>query len=78
MDAAGEAATHGLRRIARKLLELPIQDKLTVITEALVQEAVEQSGGNITGAAKKLGRHHKFVERFLEKRPSHIRKNPKG
>lgn len=56
-----------LRRIARKLLELPVPDKIGAIMEALVSEALHQAKGNITEAAKQLGRHRKFVERFRKK-----------
>ena len=35
--------------------------------KALVEEALSQAEGNITEAARKLGRHRKYVERFLKK-----------
>jgi DNA-binding NtrC family response regulator len=56
-----------LRRMAQKLLELPLSDKLRSMSEALVIEAVEQAKGNYAEAARRLGRHRKFVERFFKK-----------
>ncbi len=66
-DAAGDSVNEILETMARKLLALPIEDKIGAITKALVQEAMRQSEGNITDAARKLGRHRKSVERLLKK-----------
>lgn len=66
-----------MREMARRLIELPLQDKIDAITEALVLEALEQAGGNNTQAGRLLGRHRKFVERFLKKRASAGGSKPK-
>ncbi len=66
-----------LREMARKLLALPLQDKIGAITEALVQEAVEQAKGTYTEAGKRLGRHRKFVERSIKKCSCPGRNKPK-
>jgi DNA-binding NtrC family response regulator len=67
LDSARLGEDDLLRRMARKLLELPLRDKIRAIMKALVVEALRQSSGNITEAARKLGKHRKFVERFLKK-----------
>jgi len=67
-DASDDELPGLLREMARKLLALPLQDKIDAITEALVQEALEQAHGTCTEAGRKLGRHRKFVERSLKKR----------
>ena len=72
-NASGDSdheLSHLLRELARKLIDLPLQDKIDAITEALVLEALEQAEGNNTQAGRMLGRHRKFVERFLKKRAS--------
>jgi DNA-binding NtrC family response regulator len=66
-----------LALMAQKVLELPIDDKIGAMTEALVRTAIEKSGRNITEAARLLGRHRKFVERFLKKRPRNSQRPPK-
>lgn len=53
-----------LRELARKLLALPLKDKIGAITKALVQEALEQVGGDDNEAGKKLGQHRGFIERL--------------
>jgi DNA-binding NtrC family response regulator len=66
-DASVDSVKEILEMTARKLLVLPIEDKVHAMTKALVEEALSQSEGNITEAARKLGRHRKYVERFLKK-----------
>jgi DNA-binding NtrC family response regulator len=56
--------------IARTLLRLRIDDKLTAIEDALVAEALAQSNGNKTAAARLLGVHRKVVERRTDRRES--------
>jgi len=56
-----------LREMARKLLDLPLQDKVGAITKALVQEALQQAQGNNTNAGKRLGWHRRTFERYLRK-----------
>jgi hypothetical protein len=58
-----------LELIARQILSLPLEDKIAAITNALVQEAMNQAEGNIREAARRPGRHPRFVERFLMKPP---------
>ena len=57
-----------LKECAQKLLGVPVHDKISATLNALIQEALEQSQGNITKAAQELGRHRKFVERYLKKK----------
>ena len=38
-------------------LPFPLQDKIDAITEALVQEALEQAHGTCTEVGRRLGRH---------------------
>ncbi len=68
-----------LREMARRLLALPLHDKIDAITQALVQEALEQAHGTCTEAGRKLGRHRKFVERTIKKRscPGRNKNKPK-
>lgn len=70
LDAPEESIAGVLELMAQKLLTLPLEDKITSIEMALVQEAVKQSEGNITEAARRLGRHRRYVERALKKVPS--------
>lgn len=69
LDAEAEPSGDLLERIARRILGLPLKDKIASITEALVREAMRQTGSNISEAAKRLGRHRKSVERLLKKLP---------
>ncbi len=73
-DADVGSSEERLEVLARKLLELPIEDKISAVTAAVVRKAVEQAKGNITEAARKLGRHRKYVERFLKKSVQPARK----
>jgi len=75
-DLSDDEPPRLLREMARKLLALPLQDKIDAITEALVQEALEQAHGTCTEAGKKLGRHRKFVERSIKKRSCPGRNKP--
>jgi DNA-binding NtrC family response regulator len=61
----GVSPTERLREMARAILRLPVADKLDAIEGALLDEAVAQSGGNKSGAARILGIHRKSVERRL-------------
>lgn len=75
----GDSGSGGdlLGLIAQKILALPQEDKIGAITEALVLKAVEQAQGNITEAARLLGRHRKFVERYLKKVSQPRKKKPR-
>jgi DNA-binding NtrC family response regulator len=75
--ASGNEPTKLLRQMAQKLLALPLEDKIDSITEALVHEAVEQAGGNITEAGRLLCIHRRAVERLLN-RFSQQRKKTSG
>jgi DNA-binding NtrC family response regulator len=66
-DARGDSVSELLELMAQKILTLPIEDKIAALHKALVQEAMKQAEGNITEAARKLGRHRKYVERALKK-----------
>ncbi|EPX63252.1 hypothetical protein D187_005657 [Cystobacter fuscus DSM 2262] len=63
----GGALSDELGQMVRKLLALPVKDRLDAITKAIVLAAVEQARGNNTEAGKVLGRSRKFVERYLKK-----------
>ena len=76
-DASDDELPGLLREMARKLLALPLQDKIDAITEALVQEALAQAHGTCTEAGRKLGRHRKFVERSIKKRSGSGMTRPK-
>lgn len=63
--ASGDELSRVLKCMAQKILALPIEKRLDAVIKALVLEAVEQAKGNNTEAGRLLGRHRRFVERFL-------------
>jgi DNA-binding NtrC family response regulator len=69
-DVPGAGPTDGdaaaLRKAAQGLLQLPIENKLEAIEEALIAEALAMSGGNRSAAARLLGVHRKAVSRRLD------------
>ncbi|MCL1126100.1 sigma 54-interacting transcriptional regulator [Shewanella surugensis] len=60
-----EADPDVLSKLAREIIELPIENKIKAIYDALVEAAMDQSGGNKTKAATLLGVHRKVIERRL-------------
>ena len=56
-----------LSQLARAILQLEAIDKLAVIEEALIQEALLLTDGNKSAAARLLGVHRKVIERRLAK-----------
>jgi two-component system response regulator HydG len=54
-----------MSRLARDIIQLPMDNKFEAIHDAMVQEAVAISAGNKTQAAQLLGVHRKVVERRL-------------
>jgi DNA-binding NtrC family response regulator len=49
---------------ARRILDSEVADKVQVIVDALITEAMARCGGNKTAAARLLGVHRKVVERL--------------
>ena len=66
-EASSGTPSSMLGPLARQILSLPTANKIAFMTEVLVLEAVELTGGNNTEAGKWLGRDRKFVERFRRK-----------
>ena len=62
---ASSTNADALQAIARKILRLPLENRLEAIEEALIAEAVRLSDGNKSGAARLLGMHRKAVSRRL-------------
>lgn len=62
-----------LQDYATSILRLDVNDKLTAIQDALVKEAIRESGGNKSAAARLLGVHRKVIERrsstWMTRRP---------
>jgi DNA-binding NtrC family response regulator len=56
-----------LTELVRAVLDLPDPEKLRLVENALIDEAVRLSNGNKTAAARLLGVHRKVVERRLER-----------
>jgi len=56
-----------LAELVRAVLRLPDIDKMQLLTNALVDEAMRLSEGNKTAAARLLGVHRKVVERFVSR-----------
>lgn len=56
----------GLGLIIRKILELDFENKITAIEYHIIQEALRNSCGNKTAAAKEIGVHRKNIERKLK------------
>lgn len=54
-----------LNKLAKEIIELPVENKIKAIYDALVKEAIAQSNGNKTKAATLLGVHRKVIERRL-------------
>lgn len=52
-------------RVALEIIDLPINNKVKTINDALFKQAVEASNGNKSEAARLLGVHRKVVERRL-------------
>ncbi|MDP5135027.1 sigma-54 dependent transcriptional regulator [Rheinheimera baltica] len=52
-------------RVAQEIIDMPVNNKLQTIHDALIEQAVERSNGNKTEAARLLGVHRKVVERRL-------------
>jgi len=64
--SGGEATS--ATALARALLRGPIGNKLEAAEEALVREAMALAEGNKSAAARLLGVHRKFIERWLSSR----------
>jgi DNA-binding NtrC family response regulator len=61
-----EVEVEGLGRIAGNTLE----EKISLVTYHIVQEAVKAAGGNVTRAAQQLGTSRWTIQRVLgERRP---------
>lgn len=67
--ARSDSVEETLKQLARTILDIPMPDKISAITAALIREALAQAKGNTTEAGRKLGRHRKYVERFRKKPP---------
>lgn len=52
-------------KVALEIIDMPINNKLKTIHDALIEQAVEVSNGNKSEAARILGVHRKVVERRL-------------
>ena len=63
--AVCEEDNNVMEKLARELIAMPVANKMKAIHNALVEEAVMQSNGNKTEAARLLGVHRKVVERKL-------------
>jgi DNA-binding NtrC family response regulator len=61
------AAEPRVAALVRSVLELPDQDKLQFVEDALIDEAIRLTAGNKTAAARLLGVHRKAVERRLDR-----------
>ncbi len=56
-----------LAELTRAVLRMPDTDKLQLVENALIDEAIRLADGNKTAAARLLGVHRKVVERRLER-----------
>ncbi|MEZ4405346.1 MAG: sigma-54 dependent transcriptional regulator [Polyangiales bacterium] len=66
---ASRADECDLSALARRALDCADGDKLTAVERALIDEALRQSDGNKTEAARRLGVHRKVIERRLGRAP---------
>lgn len=60
-----EARDQSVAELAREVLRLPAENKLALVEDALMNEALRLSGGNKSAAARLLGVHRKVIERRL-------------
>ena len=65
--APGDEPSNLLGQMAQRILDLSIKGRYDAMTKALVLAAVERAKGNNTEAGKLLGKHRRFVERFLRR-----------
>ncbi len=55
-----------LKKMARAILELPVEDKFRAIQSALIVEALRMSDGNKSMAAQMLGENRRTLQRQLQ------------
>ena len=64
-DTPSSSADDLLQRFAKHLLHLDIENKLPALEFALINQAINESRGNKSKAAKMLGVHRKYIERRI-------------
>jgi DNA-binding NtrC family response regulator len=76
--AAAQPSDEGLTPLVRAILRLPLDNKLAVVEETLIAEAMSLSDGNKSAAARLLGVHRKAVERRVDKGARREEEEPEG